>query len=143
MIWKQLFFFACVFDMLTICVKFCQLPDEPKCCATALAKFFFLQLRDLTQARTVTAHFHTVPLSPTSPSKVSQPRPDPDRSPATFPRCPVAADGPKLFSSPGLSFSHTPKYTLTHTRSAFLVSRQRSCKQALVKVLAEKLPLVL
>lgn len=97
---------------------------KPRAVLTALAKCS--QIKDLTQACTVTVHFHTVPLSsPSCPRKknVSQPRPDHDRSPATFPRCPVAADGPKLFSSSRplspshtLSLTHCPSHTYTHGR---------------------------
>lgn len=51
------------------------LPDETKCWTNALRSNS--QLRDMTQTRTVTGRFHTVPLPLSCLRKVSQPGPDP------------------------------------------------------------------
>lgn len=117
-IWKQLFFFAGIFDMLTD-FKVLVYPPQMKREATNV-------FSNVTQTRTVAGQFpYRSSSSHLSEKKVSQVEDGPSES---APRYPVPAQAP--------GGSHPPL-------PASLVSGQQSYNQALVKLLVQQLPPVL
>lgn len=86
------------------------------------------QLRNMTQTRTVTGHFHTRYPSSLLTEKSATTGPDPCETPETF----------RGLRS-GYKGSGYSVESVSETRSASLVSRQQSRTQALVKVLIQQL----